>query len=88
MRRIYAVVRPDKYLRDLRDVDRVMHHKPKTWREYQGDPKRHQKIIEMEMEELERCKSEGDHHCYIENLLHVAAACLIAHHDMTCKEYD
>lgn len=84
----YMLKKRDKFARDLRAVDAVMHDHPHTWHEYHDDPQKYQKVIEMELEELHRCKAEGDHHCYTENLLHLAAACLVAHHAMTCKEPD
>lgn len=77
-----------RYHRDFEEVKRVMHNPPPTWAQYEGDPQKHRKIIDMEIGEMNAAKERGDHRDYTENLIHVAAACLCAHHAMTCKEYD
>ena len=87
-RRYYVAVRPDRFTRDFNSVSHVLHHKPSTWSKYKNDPHEFKQIIDMEIAELHSCESSGNYHCYIENLLHVAAACLYAHHNMTCKDPD
>ena len=87
-RRYYVVVSDSKYKRDLHSVDKVLSSKPSTWAKYQRTPKEYKDIIDMEVAELQQCDKSGNYHCYVENLLHVAAACLYAHHHMTCKEKD
>ncbi|MGL5153821.1 MAG: hypothetical protein ACRC9H_02680 [Aeromonas veronii] len=42
----------------------------------------------MEHAEMVNAKMIGDHHGYTENMIHLAAALLCAHHAMTCKEDD
>lgn len=76
------------YQRDIDEMCEVIYNPPHTWSNYHTDPQRYQKVIDMEMQELHECKAMGDHRGYTENLIHVAAACIAAHHAMTCKEYD
>ncbi len=78
----------DRYQRDFDNLSRVMRNPPQTWSQYDSDPQKHRRIIEMEIGEMNSAKERGDHHGYTENLIHVAAACLYAHHAMTCKESD
>ena len=82
----YLLICEPEYRRDWLAVEKVVKHPPHTWSKYEGTPKEFESIIEMEMDELTKCHTSGDYHCYVENLLHVAAACVHAHHKMTCKE--
>lgn len=77
----------DKFERDFKDVEEVLEHKPNTWHKYHGKPHGYFDTIKMEYDELMACKEAGDHPGIVENLEHVAAACIDAHHAMTCKEY-
>lgn len=74
--------------RDMNEIKKVIANPPHTWATYEGDPHKHQKIIDMEYSEMMAAKASGNHKMYTENLIHVAAALVAAHHAMTCKEYD
>ena len=74
-----------KYRRDMLDVHKLIEHPPSTWSKYIGVKDGYQSIIEMEMAELEQNHKDDDYHGYIENLIHVAAACIWAHNQMTCE---
>ena len=74
-----------KYRRDMLEVHKLIEHPPSTWAKYAGAKEGYQHIIEMEMKELEKNHLDGDYHGYVENLIHVAAACVWAHNNMTCK---
>jgi len=76
----------DKYQRDYDAVSKGLRDKPATWAQYEGDPHEYRNIIEMEIGEMNVAKARGIHHEYTESLIHVAAACLCAHHAMTCKD--
>ncbi|MGL4755977.1 MAG: hypothetical protein ACRCXB_26770 [Aeromonadaceae bacterium] len=77
-----------RYARDFHEVQEVLSDPPKTWLTYESDPQKYQKIIDMEHAEMAAAKAIGDHHAYTENMIHLAAALLCAHHAMTCKEDD
>lgn len=77
-----------RHARDFHEVQEVLNSPPKTWAAYEGDPQKYQKIIDMEHAEMVNAKMIGDHHGYTENMIHLAAALLCAHHAMTCKEDD
>ncbi|MEG1651936.1 MAG: hypothetical protein RR390_00410 [Hafnia sp.] len=77
-----------RYARDFHEVQEVLNNPPKTWAAYDSDPQKYQRIIEMEYAEMVTAKSVGDHHGYTENMIHLSAALLCAHHAMTCKEDD
>lgn len=80
--------RDSRYKRDMHEVKEVLASPPHTWAAYDADPQKHQKIIDMELSEMMTAKAAGDHHGYTENLIHLSAALLSAHHAMTCKEAD
>ena len=87
MRR-YILLKSDSYQRDWKATRKVIKHPPHTWDKYKGVPNEFDSIIEMEIKELMECRATKNYSCYVENLLHVSAACLYAHHAMTCKEKD
>lgn len=88
-RRVYFMLSNDSvYQRDIKAITKILNAPPKTWAVYAADPNKYQKVIDMEHAELEECRVSGNYACYVENLLHVAAAYIAAHHAMTCKEYD
>lgn len=84
----YLLVQPDRYSRDWKATKKVIQDPPPTWHKYRGVPDEFESIINMEIKELMECHASRNYSCYVENLLHVAAACLYAHHAMTCKEKD
>lgn len=84
--RVFLLIERNDMAGDFKAVSRVLRHPPHSWDKYADDPKKHSKIIAMEAQELKECMEEGDYHCYVENLIHVAAACLSAHHAMTCDK--
>lgn len=78
----------DRYGRDFHEVREVLAEPPKTWAAYSHDPQGYQRIIDMEHAEMVAAKTAGDHKSYTENMIHLAAALLCAHHAMTCAEDD
>lgn len=85
---LVQVSKPDRYSRDWKAVEEIIHTPPPTWTRYKGTNNEFESLISMEVKELMECYSESNYSCYVENLLHVAAACVYAHHAMTCKEKD
>lgn len=72
-----------------RDFDALYHtmlNIPHTWDAYPKNGKGYMDIIRMEYEELLKADREGDYRGTIENFLHISAACLAAHHLMTCNK--
>ena len=77
-----------KYDRDCDKVEKVLESPPATWHPYKGSKDGFFSIIEMELAELHRAHAANEYHGVIENLVHLAAACLHAHHEMTCAHHD
>lgn len=79
------------YERDFECVEHVLMDNPETWAKYAKSRDGWMDTISMEMSELRHCKVDGDYNGIVQNLLHVAAACIKAHHTMTCDrkaDYD
>lgn len=76
----------DEYKRDLKLVEHVLKHHPETWDTYHGKKDGYFDIIEMEINEMHNKRANSPHHEYVRELIHVAAACINAHHAMTCEE--
>lgn len=72
--------------RDFVCIEKVIYSPPVTWAHYAGVKDGWLRIIEMEMGELQTASENGDYKLLIENLIHVAAAAVHAHHKMTCDK--
>lgn len=75
-----------RYTRDFDALNEMIHNPPHTWDAYPRNGDGFMDIITMEFNELRKADKEGNYRGTVENYLHIAAACMAAHHRMTCDK--
>lgn len=78
------LIKERKRTKAERMVHEALEHKPETWMRYEHEKGGLFEIINMEVEELAKARSEGSHEQLIVALSHVAAAAQHALNKMTC----